>query len=175
MHCTYSFDTQVSGDPLTHQNSLALGSLRPDPARATALSLLKASSSSSRALGTKEKIRAMEQKLEQMQGGSFEDKIIPNEVAGLPDKPLPSLIQAAELSAERAREASKAKKHRVPVKATEAVIGRPVTEILKINTGAPDNAQSGRSDGNKSNPKPSLNRKQLGIRTLQGVKLVSKR
>ena len=62
------------------------------------------------------------------------------------------------------------------MKATAAVVGKPVVEILQGSTAhGTAISPSSKSDIIKVVPKTSTSRKQLGIRSLQGVKLRPKR
>jgi len=94
------------------------------------------------------------------------------EAAGLPQKPLPSLVEAAELSSSRAQEREKGstERHQAPLKATAVAVGKPVTEILQPSA---DPAAQPRQQPLPSKPPPKapITRKQLGIKALPGVKL----
>jgi hypothetical protein len=157
------------------QGSTGIGKVRSDPSRSTALSLLKSFSGGTRSVGTEDKIRAMERKLQQMQSASSEGGSINPRNAGLPAKPLPSLVEAAEISSERAQGREQISvRNQLPVRATAVAVGKPVTEILQSTPPASTTMQN-RTPLTKSIPKAASTRKQLGIKSLSGVKLKPKR
>lgn len=112
----------------------------------------------------------MEQKLEQMKSTASEMKATIDS-AGLPEKPLPSLAQAADMSAERAKEATDRENKHIPIKATAAVVGKPIAEILKPSVSSDTSGSSPfKFESAKMAPKAGKHRKLLGIKTIHGIK-----